>query len=95
MRTIQIDVDIEDIVSSLSRSEKRGLLKELLDDMDDMDIINAIAKTDKKQNIQSLYLDTGSVVQDEFMMALVHAQSQYLRISPEDTETIINIAKKY
>jgi hypothetical protein len=95
MSTISVEVDIDDIILELGSSEKRNLLKELLNDMDDQDIIKSIATTDKKQNVQTLYLDTGSLVQDEFMMALVGIQQSYMKISPEDTTTIINIAKKY
>lgn len=95
MSTISVEVDIDDIILELGSSEKRNLLKELLNDMDDQDIIKAIATTDKKQNVQTLYIDTGSLVQDEFMMALVGIQQSYMKISPEDTTTIINISKKY
>lgn len=90
---VDVDIDIDDILDDMSDSDKKELLGKLFELLDKEEILKVASGTTHSNT--PFNIDTNGLVQDEFDYAIQTIQSQYLRISPEDTDTIINIAKKY
>jgi hypothetical protein len=79
MSYITVDVDIDDIISSLSNSERQALVDNLYDD-------GYIPKQVEKESYEH---------EDEFSLACQKLKYQSWRLSREEAQFIINISKRF
>jgi hypothetical protein len=79
MSYITVDVDIDDIISSLSNSERQALADNLYDD-------GYIPKQVEKVSYEH---------EDEFSLACQKLKYQSWRLSREEEEFIINLSKRF
>jgi hypothetical protein len=79
MSYITVDVDIDDIISSLSNSERQALVDNLYDD-------GYIPKQVEKVSYEH---------EDEFSLACQKLKYHSWRLSREEEEFIINLSKRF
>jgi hypothetical protein len=77
--TVDVDVDIDDVISSLSNSERQELADNLYDD-------GYIPKQVEKESYEH---------EDEFSLACQKLKYQSWRLSREEEEFIINLSKRF
>ena len=88
---MDIDVDVEDVLWSMSRSEKREMLESLLDDMDHKVIMECL----KNSNVTSKLSNVVSKESDEdFNMKVMSLINNRYKLSSEEESLIINICGK-
>jgi len=98
MGYVSVDVDIEDIIWSMSSREKENLLIELIDSLSEKDIKKLLEKInhpDKKTFILEYVTENKSSIEMDFHKNLSDLAKSYLRITKEEEEIIEKIAKKY
>ena len=91
MGTITIDVDIDDIISSLGRSDRRDLLICLQDD-------GYIPKELKINNEGEIQLNTPLSrysSSDDFNLALQKLFNNGWKLTSEEEQYVINLSKKF
>lgn len=76
-----IDIDVDEFVDDLSSSDRKRLIEAL----------------DKNKDLQSRHTQPGrqTVMETEFYDKLRHIAKNYLRITPDDLETLETVFKKY
>jgi hypothetical protein len=79
MSYITVDVDIDDVISSLSKSERQELADNLYDD-------GYIPKQVEKESYEH---------EDEFSLACQKLKYRSWRLSREEEQFIINISKRF
>jgi hypothetical protein len=85
---MDIDVDVEDVLWSMSRSEKREMLESLLDDMDHKVIMECL----KNSNVTSKLPNVVSRESEEdFNMKVMSLINNRYKLSYEEESLIINI----
>ena len=85
---MDIDVDVEDVLWSMSRSEKKQMLESLLDDMDHKVIMECLKNsnvTNKLPNVVSKESD------EDFNMKVMSLINNRYKLSYEEESLIINI----
>jgi hypothetical protein len=85
---MDIDVDVEDVLWSMSRSEKKEMLESLLDDMDHKVIMECLKNsnvTNKLPNVVSKESD------EDFNMKVMSLINNRYKLSYEEESLIINI----
>lgn len=99
MRSISVDVDIDDIVCSMSKYDKQEMLEELVNELDKdsiKNILKGIKDEDKKSIVNNfLFNDRMTFLEIEFTNNIVNLQRNYLKLSNEDQKIIEDISKKY
>ena len=99
--SLSLEVDVDEIVSSASKREKKQLLKALVEDMSNEDVMSVVSelKTDDANAINTYFSMPGgfsmSIMEDLFNRGLLTLSRSYLRVSVEDQAAIETIAKKY
>jgi len=94
---INVEIEVDELVSSCRKSDKSKLLRSLLKNMDNEDIMNVV----KDSNNEDLIMFRSSgfwdmrVLEANFNLALLKLAKNYLSITIEDQTTIENIANKY
>jgi len=98
MGYLSVDVDIDDIIWSLSSREKKDLLIELIDSLSEQEIKKLLEKInhpDKKTFILEYVSEKKSSIEMDFHKNLSDLAKSYLQITKEEEEIIEKIAKKY
>lgn len=88
---MDIDVDVEDVLWSMSRSEKKEMLESLLDDMDHKVIMECLKNsnvTNKLPNVVSKESD------EDFNMKVMSLINNRYKLSSEEESLILNICGK-
>lgn len=94
---ISVDIDIDDILYSLSSSEQKRLLIELLEEMDAKHIQEAVDKL-KNQNKKLIAVgltNESTFIEHDFNNCLTKLSANYISLKKEDQDIIEEIAKKY
>ena len=98
MGYISVDVDIDDIMWSMSPREREQLFLELINELSEKDIKELLKKNnhpDKKAFILDYVTEKKSSIEMDFHKNLSDLAKSYLRITKEEEEIIEKIAKKY
>lgn len=97
--SLNVDIDIDDILYSMGRRDMEKLLCELLEDMSIESIRTAIShiKDNNKKNICVGLINTSNTTlcEEDFNDSLAKLSASYLSLKKEDQEIIEAIAKKY
>ena len=88
---MNIDIDVDDVLWSMCRSEKREMLESLLDDMDHTVIMECI----KNSNVTNKLPHIISKESDEdFNMKVMSLINNRYKLSSEEESLILNICGK-
>ena len=83
---VEIDVDVCDIYSVLTTSEMRNMAEYVED---------YIEPEEKESVIEETLSDLGGVTGGEFADAITKLSGAYYKLTPEETELIISLAKRF
>jgi hypothetical protein len=93
--SIQVDLDISEILSSIWRkSDKLELLKGLLDDLDSKDVIQTIRNHKAYENRSNQVRAALTGDDHSFTIACNKINANRWRINLEDEQYILNLADK-
>jgi len=97
--SINVNIDIDDILYSMGRRDMERLLSELLEDMDSSSIRAAIdrMKDENKKLICVGLVNTKNTtfLEEDFNDSLAKLSANYISLKKEDQEIIEAIAEKY
>jgi hypothetical protein len=97
--SVNVDIDIDDILWSMSSYEQEKLLEQLLDEMEPESIRKSVSKLkdERKKEIAVGLINTNKVTfcEEEFNNSLSKLSANYISLKKEDQEIIETIAKKY
>ena len=88
---MDIDVDVEDVLWSMSRSEKKEMLESLLDDMDHKVIMECLKNsnvTNKLPNVVSKESD------EDFNMKVMSLINNRYKLSQQEELFVINLCTR-
>jgi len=99
MATINIDIDIDDIIYSLGRWDREYLLRKLISDCDVAELRNVFAKLidEEKKSIMIGLMTPGRATPGELIFNdnLNKLSANYMTLTKEEEGIIESIAKKY
>lgn len=97
--SVNVDIDIDDILWSMGKYDMKRLLSELLEEVD-AETIRAAINRMKDQNKKAIcvgLINTSNTTssEEDFNNSLAKLSASYLALRKEDQEIIEAIAKKY
>ena len=85
---MDIDVDVEDVLWSMSRSEKKEMLESLLNDMDHKVIMECLKNSNLSSKLPNI---VSRESEEDFNMKVMSLINNRYKLSDEEESLIINI----
>lgn len=92
--SVEARVDVDDIMSAMSHSEKQKMLQRLIENMATDDLREVVKRCNHKSR-ESLGWQPGETLQEqEFYGAINRLKEKYISLSPAFIDTVLKHAKE-
>jgi|APGre2960657404_1045060.scaffolds.fasta_scaffold46956_2 hypothetical protein len=88
---MNIDIDVDDVLWSMGRSEKKEMLKSLLDDMDHKVIMECLKNSNLKNKLPNMISNNSD---EEFNAKVMSLINNRYKLSPQEELFVTNLCNR-
>jgi len=88
---MNIDIDVDDVLWSMGRSEKKEMLKSLLDDMDHKVIMECLKNSNLKNKLPNMISNNSD---EEFNAKVMSLINNRYKLSPQEELFVTNLCTR-